>query len=188
MSLLVLILGISGTMLISLSIYGLRGTPKPTTKDIGIIGCGALAPDDSITCSQEIAHNGWHRNGETAWFGDAWDVDQYAETQQRIQIDPDPTMSASDWKTREDPPIFWGKWRPKSHWRTPSNPNWQFYYDVNPYIPPKPETNNIKPELKKRWKFSRQPAKKLHHGVPWAGATNANSNVSWATPSQSEVK
>jgi hypothetical protein len=110
--------------------------------------CEAPSPDDNLACDQEFGHSGWHRYGTESWFGDAWDVDHWADTQQRVDVDPNPTMSASDWKTREDPPIVWGAWQPKKPWRQRETretydhpryePNWQFYYDANPYKPPVP--------------------------------------------------
>jgi hypothetical protein len=64
--------------------------------------CEAPSPDDSFHCNLEIGHWGWHRNQATQWFGDAWDIDHWAETQEAPAAEQEPTMSATQWdKERE---------------------------------------------------------------------------------------
>lgn len=94
-----LALGIIGTMLISVSVYGLhkkRGA-KPQA-ELRTLICEAPSPDNSIKCDLELGHWGWHQNVTETWFGDAWDIDHWANTQQQPHIDPEPTMSATQWK------------------------------------------------------------------------------------------
>lgn len=69
--------------------------------------CEAPSPDDSLNCTQELGHYGWHRSGETSWFGDAWDVDQWADTEEApIADSAEPTMSVSDWNKKQYPDII----------------------------------------------------------------------------------
>ena len=62
-----------------------------------MITCEAPAPDDSLCCNQEIGHTGWHRHAENSWYGDAWNCDHRADTQEGPVIDPEPTMDAKAW-------------------------------------------------------------------------------------------
>lgn len=87
----------TGTLLITLSILGLRKKPGQNYAEPDLLICEAPSPDDSLRCSQEIGHFGWHRNGQTTWYGDSWNCDHWAETQEAFAADPEPTMSAEEW-------------------------------------------------------------------------------------------
>ena len=68
-----------GGMLIPISIYGMRRKSTPTTtSDWRLPKCGTAAPDESMRCTQELGHLGWHRVGVKAWFGECWLEEQTA--------------------------------------------------------------------------------------------------------------
>lgn len=95
------LLAVSGLFLISLSVLGLRRDHTEDFRDV--VECGAFSPDDSLLCSHEVGHYGWHRSGGTSWFGDSWDCDHWAETQERPQIEQEPTLSVSAWLRSKKP-------------------------------------------------------------------------------------
>jgi hypothetical protein len=94
-SIIAIALAVAGTLLISVSIYGLRTPPKPNEPaETNHYQCEAPSPDDALRCDQEIGHWGWHRNGETSWFGESWDCDHWSDTQ-ASPIPAEPTMLAA---------------------------------------------------------------------------------------------
>jgi hypothetical protein len=102
---LALILAITGSALLVGSVLTLRqkrsdkGSAEP---EWHAPLCDAPSPDNQLTCDLEIGHWGWHQNENHTWFGDAWDIDHWADTQQKIQVDPDPTMSATEWQKTQN--------------------------------------------------------------------------------------
>lgn len=88
---------------------------RKTKPEPAMLTCEAPSPDNQLTCDLDIGHWGWHRNAETEWFGDAWDIDHWADTQQRAHVDPEPTMSAEGWPfgPHPAPPGYTPKPKPK---------------------------------------------------------------------------
>lgn len=67
--------------------------------------CDVFSPDSSLRCDQEMGHLGWHRNGDSAsWHGNVWDCDHWADTQERVDVDPEPTMDAREWDAAQPKP------------------------------------------------------------------------------------
>lgn len=66
--------------------------PEPT-----MLTCEAPSPDNQLICDLEIGHWGWHRNAETEWFGEVWDIDHWADTQQAEPIRQEATVAAEAW-------------------------------------------------------------------------------------------
>lgn len=66
--------------------------------------CEAPSPDDSMMCDSEFGHWGWHGNSGTPWFGDAWGVSQWDNTQEAPVVEQEPTMSATQWEREKERP------------------------------------------------------------------------------------
>ena len=60
------------------------------------IPCTALSPDSRLQCDLETGHPSWHSCDGSLWFGDNWNVDEYADTQSWA-AQQENTMSAADW-------------------------------------------------------------------------------------------
>jgi hypothetical protein len=60
------------------------------------IPCRALSPDSRLRCDLEAGHTSWHSCDGSLWYGDNWNVDEFADTQQR-PVTQDDTMPAADW-------------------------------------------------------------------------------------------
>lgn len=86
------LLALTGTMLILVSTIGLRSNRRAETPEPAI--CEMFSPDNSLRCSEEIGHYGWHRNGTTSWYGDAWDCDHWADTQEAQELTQTDTQLA----------------------------------------------------------------------------------------------
>ena len=90
-----------GGMLIPISIYGLRRKSTPTTtSDWRLPKCGTASPDESMRCTQELGHLGWHWVGAKAWFGECWLEEQTAPTTQTSEVPPVETPPVD-----EKPPV-----------------------------------------------------------------------------------
>jgi len=76
-----------------------------------MILCEAPSPDDSLRCDQEMGHLAWHRCDGTEWYGDSWAVSEWADTQEALPVDPEPTLSALQWDAE------------RSIWRVPVDEN-----------------------------------------------------------------
>ena len=75
------LLAVLGSLLLSVSAFGLWPRKAEIWYEPVITVCDAPSPDDSLRCDAEIGHFGWHRCSETSWYGDTWAVDQYSDTQ-----------------------------------------------------------------------------------------------------------
>jgi hypothetical protein len=60
------------------------------------IPCTALSPDSRLQCDLETGHPSWHSCDGSLWYGDNWNVDEYADTQSWA-VQQENTMSAADW-------------------------------------------------------------------------------------------
>lgn len=68
------------------------------------IPCTALSPDSRLNCDLEAGHPSWHSCDGSLWFGDNWDVDQFADTQRRAAATAqDDTINAADWPSPNQP-------------------------------------------------------------------------------------
>ena len=104
MNLLALLLGIGGTATLIAAGAVLRsGRPTRETGEPELLLCEAPSPDDTLRCDQKMGHLAWHRCEGSEWFGDSWAVDQWADTHEAPPVDPEPTMSATQWAEQEQP-------------------------------------------------------------------------------------
>jgi hypothetical protein len=98
MNLLALMLAMAGTAVLlgaGTALWISRRSPEPGEPEMLL--CEAPSPDDCLRCDQEIGHLGWHRCEVAEWYGDSWAVSEWADTQEALPVDPEPTMSAADW-------------------------------------------------------------------------------------------
>ncbi len=94
----------TGIMLVALSVRGLK---KPQPHTFTTPACNAPSPDSSLHCQLQIGHLGWHDHTGTSWFGETWNVDHWADTEewpvintQLVDLGPDDQPD-----TLEAPPI-----------------------------------------------------------------------------------
>ena len=101
MTLLALLLAITGTILLVVAVVGLR-RPAPVPGQPPDQRCSMPAPDDSRRCVDQAGHPGWHHTGQAAWYGDVWAVDEHAET--GVAPPPAPSQTATALAARPSPP------------------------------------------------------------------------------------
>lgn len=85
----------TGLLLITVCISALRKPKADPYVQANI--CEAPSPDDSLRCTQEIGHFGWHTSSGASWFGSAWECDQWADTEQATIVEMEPTLAAEHW-------------------------------------------------------------------------------------------
>lgn len=94
MTVLAIILATVGSAALTLStrvLIGHRRRSAPQQVEQQIL-CEAPSPDDKLTCELELGHWGWHQASGSEWFGAAWDVDEYGDTQAApTQAAPEPS-------------------------------------------------------------------------------------------------
>ena len=96
-------LALVGGLLLTVAIRGLHKSPyEYELQDGAGFSCDAPSPDDALRCDQEIGHLSWHRCDGSEWFGDSWAVSEWADTQESLPVDPEPTMSAAQWDAECD--------------------------------------------------------------------------------------
>jgi len=105
-----LLLGVGGavvTTLASVALYLTRraGRPDPDLEGLDPPGeqCAMPSPDATLFCTAAVGHEGWHHNGDTAWYGDVWAVDQYADTQAGPLLTDDTDMAPTSEAPGADP-------------------------------------------------------------------------------------
>jgi hypothetical protein len=85
---------VSGITLIGGATYGLR-RHIPEKLPNYVVQCGALSPDGQSACRGEVVHNGWCSDGHLEWYGDAWMVSAYDDTQAAPTMVVDDAMTES---------------------------------------------------------------------------------------------
>ena len=61
------------------------------------IPCRALSPDSRLNCYLEAGHPSWHSCDGSLWYGDNWNVDEFADTQSWAAHQQENTTSSADW-------------------------------------------------------------------------------------------
>jgi hypothetical protein len=62
------------------------------------LACDHLSPDSRLKCGKTVGHVGWHHCGGSNWFGNAWSVEEFADTEECPAADPqDDNMCAASW-------------------------------------------------------------------------------------------
>lgn len=56
--------------------------------DAGTVICKAPAPDDTLCCTEELGHWGWHRAGTASWWATSWGCDSEAAEPHRPVVGP----------------------------------------------------------------------------------------------------
>lgn len=85
------ILLLIGVALVGFSFTGLRAArqhavPGPTRQRIASIPCGLPSPDYQEWCAGDAGHEGWCHDGSSEWHGDVYNIDHWAQTQERTAL------------------------------------------------------------------------------------------------------
>lgn len=109
MTLLALLLAMTGTGLLALSAVGLS-RPGPVSVPPSDEACSMPSPDDSRRCTDHPGHAGWHHTEQAAWYGDVWAVDEHADT--GLAAPPAASRTATVLAVRKAPPVMTVSGRP----------------------------------------------------------------------------